>query len=250
MTSLIAVTVGSPSTPRESSATLEAVKVLVVEDEKQIASFVENGLKEQGFSVDVCRDGVEGMEMASSKAYDAIVLDIMLPGRDGLSILRKLREDQNTVPVILVTARDGRDERVDGLDLGADDYITKPFYMDELIARLRSVWRRSAGQGLSILSVADLRANLMTHEVHRGDERIELAHKEFALLVYLMRSAGRVLTRTQILEQVWEYQFDPGSNIVDSYIARLRRKIDHDFDTALIETLRGVGYRMKDPSES
>lgn len=239
--------VGSPSTPRETSATLDDVKVLVVEDEKQIASFIENGLREQGFSVDVCRDGVEGLDFAMNQSYDAIVLDIMLPGRDGLSILRKLREDQNTVPVILVTARDGRDERVEGLDHGADDYITKPFYMDELIARLRSVWRRSAGQGLSILAVGDLRANLMTHEVTRAGERIDLAHKEFALLVYLMRSAGRVLTRTQILEQVWEYQFDPGSNIVDSYIARLRRKIDYDFKPALIETLRGVGYRMKDP---
>lgn len=243
---MILTDVLSVSTIRESSAKLDAMKILVVEDEKQIASFIENGLREQGFSVDVCNNGIDGLEMATSQTYDAIVLDVMLPGRDGLSILRNLREDdQNTVPVILVTARDGRDERVEGLDFGADDYITKPFYMDELVARLKSVWRRSAGQGLSVLTVGDLRANLMTHEVTRAGQRIELAHKEFALLVYMMRSVGRVLTRTQILEQVWEYQFDPGSNIVDSYIARLRRKIDQDFDPELIETLRGVGYRMK-----
>tara|TARA_R110002096_G_scaffold200639_9_gene384699 strand:- start:11744 stop:12418 length:675 start_codon:yes stop_codon:yes gene_type:complete len=221
------------------------VKVLVVEDESQIASFIENGLKEQGFIVDVADNGIDGLDFATDRTYDAIVLDVMLPGRDGLSILRQLREAQNNVPVILVTARDGRGERVEGLDLGADDYITKPFYMDELVARLRSVWRRSAGQGLSVLTVANLSVNLMTHEVTRDGTPIELAHKEFALLVYLMRSAGRVMTRTQILEQVWEYQFDPGTNIVDSYIARLRRKVDDGFEPALIETLRGVGYRLK-----
>ncbi len=218
-----------------------------MEDEIQISSFIENGLKEQGFIVDVANNGLDGLDFATDRAYDAIVLDVMLPGRDGLSILRQLREAQNTVPVILVTARDGKGERVEGLDLGADDYITKPFYMDELVARLRSVWRRSAGQGLSVLTVADLQVNLMSHEVMRGGTSIELAQKEFALLVYLMRSVGRVMTRTQILEQVWEYQFDPGTNIVDSYIARLRRKIDDGFEPALIETLRGVGYRLKNP---
>ncbi len=224
---------------------MTSVKILVVEDEAQIASFVESGLREEGYAVDLCRDGLSGLEQAESGDHDAVILDIMLPGRDGISILRRLREASNTVPVILLTARDGRSERIEGLDLGADDYITKPFYMDELLARLRSVVRRSAGQGLSVLHCGDLTANLLTHEVMRGDQPIELAQKEFALLIYLMRSPGRVLTRTQILEHVWEYQFDPGSNIVDSYISRLRRKIDQGFSIALIETVRGAGYRIR-----
>jgi len=221
------------------------VKILVIEDEAQIASFVRRGLVEQGYAVVVCDNGLDGLDLASSESFDAIVLDVMLPGKDGLSILRSLREASNTVPVLLLTARDGFRERVEGLDLGADDYLTKPFFMEELVARLKSIWRRSAGQGLSLLTVGDLQANLMTHEVERAGTRIELAQREFALLVYLMRSAGRVLTRTQILQQVWEYQFDPGSNIVDTNIARLRRKVDQGYDPELIETVRGVGYRMR-----
>ena len=228
-----------------TETTKDTVKILVVEDEPKIASFVKNGLMEQGFSVEVCNNGRDGLEFATNRTYDAIVLDIMLPGPDGLSILKLIRDRKNPVPVILVTARDAPIERVEGLNLGADDYLTKPFYMAELIARLNSVLRRSSGQGLSVLSVGDLSLNLMSREVRRGNEVIDLSPREFSLLAYMMRSPGRVLTRTQIIEQVWEYHFDPGSNLVDSYIRRLRQKIDRGHDEPLIETLRGVGYRMK-----
>ena len=183
--------------------------------------------------------------MASSQTYDAIVLDIMLPGRDGLSVVKLLRERGNSVPVLIITARGEPQERIEGLNAGADDYLPKPFYMEELIARLKSIWRRSAGQGLSLLAISDLTLNLMTREVRRGSEQIFLSPREFELLAYMMRSPGRVLTRTQIFEQVWEYHFDPGSNLVDSYIRRLRNKVDKGFDEQLIETIRGVGYRMK-----
>ncbi|MFT4548055.1 MAG: two-component system OmpR family response regulator [Verrucomicrobiales bacterium] len=220
------------------------VKILLVEDEKEIADFVKEGLGEQGFSVDYCDNGTDGMTLATSRAYDAIVLDIMLPGRDGLSILKSLRDKQNNVPVVIITARGETEERIEGLNLGADDYLPKPFYMDELIARLRAVWRRSAGEGLSVLNVADLSANLMDREVRRGEGLIDMTPKEFSLLVYLMRSPGRVLTRTQILEQVWDYHFNPGTNLVDVYIRRLRNKIDTDGKVPLIHTLRGVGYKM------
>ncbi len=220
------------------------MKILLVEDEKEIADFVKDGLGEQGFSVDYCDNGADGLTLATSRSYDAIILDIMLPGRDGLSILKLLRERQNNVPVVIITARGETEERIEGLNLGADDYLAKPFYMDELIARLRAVWRRSAGEGLSVLNVADLSANLMDREVRRGDELIDMTPKEFSLLVYLMRSPGRVLTRTQILEQVWDYHFNPGTNLVDVYIRRLRNKIDTEGKVPLIHTLRGVGYKM------
>lgn len=223
---------------------LGEVKILLVEDEKEIADFVRDGLAEQGFAVDCCDNGDDGLEMAGAGSYDAIVLDLMLPGRDGLSILRSLREAQNKVPVVIITARGETEERIEGLNLGADDYLAKPFYMDELIARLRAVWRRSAGDGQGVLNLADLSANLMDREVRRDGEAIDLTPKEFSLLVYLMRSPGRVLTRTQILEQVWDYQFNPGTNLVDVYIRRLRNKIDTDGKVPLIHTLRGVGYKM------
>jgi len=226
----------------------ETVKVLVVEDERKIASFVRKGLEAQGFVVDVCHRGDEGFIAATTRPYDAIVLDIMLPGRDGLSILRGLRERRMAVPVILLTARGEPYERVEGLNLGADDYLTKPFYIEELIARLHVVTRRASGTGQSILAVADLTVNLLTREVTRGGRNIELTAREFELLEQLARSPGRVLTRTQICERVWNYDFDPGTNLVDVYIQRLRRKIDLEDEEKLIETIRGVGYRMKPES--
>ncbi len=171
----------------------------------------------------------------------------MLPGRDGLSILRSMRKDGNRVPVIIITARGEVSERIEGLNLGADDYIAKPFYIDELTARLRSVWRRASGNGLSLLSVEDISLNLMTREVKRGDTEIFLSAREFALLEFLMRSPGRVLTRIQICEHVWDYHFDPQTNLVDVYIQRLRRKIDDGFEQNLIQTVRGVGYCIKNP---
>jgi two-component system OmpR family response regulator len=223
---------------------LRSVKILLVEDEQEIADFVRDGLGGQGFSVDHCDNGEDGLAMATSQSYDAIVLDITLPGQDGLSVLGQLREKNDNVPVVIITARGEAEDRIEGLNLGADDYLPKPFYMDELIARLRAVWRRSAGEGASVLSMADLTANLMDRKVTRGDETIDMTPKEFSLLVYMMRSPGRVLTRTQILEQVWDYQFNPGTNLVDVYIRRLRNKIDTEGKTPLIHTLRGVGYKM------
>lgn len=220
------------------------MRILVVEDEKKILSFVRKGLEEQGYVVDACDNGDDGFYLAKSHSYDALVLDIMLPGRDGLSILRLLRENKNKVPVVIITARGEISEKIEGLNLGADDYLVKPFYMEELIARLKSVWRRSSGEGLSILQVDNLSIDLMTREVSRGDCPIELAPREFSLLEYLMRSPGRVLTRTQIVEHVWNYHFDSDTNIVDVYIQRLRRKVDDHFDEKLIQTVRGIGYRI------
>ncbi len=220
------------------------MKILLVEDEQKIADFVEKGLKEHGFTVDVARDGNEGFYLATSHSYDVIVLDIMLPGKDGLSILKSLRQKNNTVPVIAATARGELDERLEGLNLGADDYLTKPFYIDELVARIHALHRRTTGSQLSLKQVDDLVINLSTREATRGEKEIELTSREFNLLEYLMRSPGRVYTRTQILEHVWGYDFDPSTNIVDVCIRRLRKKIDEDA-SPLIETVRGVGYRMK-----
>ncbi len=220
------------------------MKVLVIEDEKKIASFVRKGLEAEGFVVDVCLDGDTGFALATSRPYDVLVLDIMLPGRDGLSILKALRERKMPLPVVLLTARSELNERLEGLNLGADDYLTKPFYIQELIARIHAVVRRAHGATLSILSVADLTCNLLTRDVNRAGRRIELTAREFALLEQLMRSPGRVLTRTQICEQVWNYHFDPETNLVDVYVQRLRKKVDGEAELKLIETVRGVGYRI------
>jgi DNA-binding response OmpR family regulator len=221
------------------------VKILVVEDEKKIASFVRKGLEAQGFIVDVSHHGDDGFALATTRPYDAAVLDIMLPGKDGLSILRNLRDRKNPLPVILLTARSELNERLEGLNLGADDYLTKPFHIEELIARLHAVTRRATGTSQSILTVAELTLNLLTREVARAGRRIELTAREFSLLEHLMRSPGRVLTRIEICERVWEYNFDPGTNLVDVYVQRLRKKVDEDSPVKLIETIRGVGYRIK-----
>jgi DNA-binding response OmpR family regulator len=223
------------------------VKILLVEDETEIGELIKNGLEKEGFVLDYCQDGDSGMEHAMTRSYDAIVLDVMLPGRSGLEILKVIRAGHNNVPVIIITARGETEDRIEGLDLGADDYLPKPFFVEELIARLRAIWRRSSETGMSVLSVGSLSANLMKREVVRLGVQIEMTPKEFSLLAFLMRAPGRVLTRTQILEQVWGYHFDPGTNLVDVYIRRLRSKIDIEGEVPLIETLRGVGYRMQDP---
>ncbi len=224
------------------------MKVLLVEDEKKVSSLIRKGLEARGFVVDAAGNGDEGYLLATTRPYDVLVLDIMLPGRDGLSILRNLREKKIAVPIILLTARSELNERIEGLNLGADDYLTKPFFIDELIARIHAVTRRVSGAVQSILSVSDLTMNLLTREVRRGDATIVLTPREFALLEHLMRSPGRVLTRVQICEQVWDYHFDPGTNLVDVYVQRLRRKIDDASPVKLIETIRGVGYRINIPS--
>ena len=223
------------------------MKILLVEDETEIGELIKNGLEKEGFVLDYCQDGDSGMEHAMTRSYDAIVLDVMLPGRSGLEILKVIRAGHNNVPVIIITARGETEDRIKGLDLGADDYLPKPFFVEELIARLRAIWRRSSETGMSVLSVGPLSANLMKREVVRSGVQIEMTPKEFSLLAFLMRAPGRVLTRTQILEQVWGYHFDPGTNLVDVYIRRLRSKIDIEEEVPLIETLRGVGYRMQDP---
>lgn len=221
------------------------VKVLVIEDEKKIASFLRKGLEAQGFLVEHAPNGDEGYLLATTRPFDALVLDIMLPGRDGLSILRNLRERKIATPIILLTARSELNERLEGLNLGADDYLTKPFHIEELIARLHAVTRRASGASQSILAVADLTMNLLTRKVTRGNTGLEFTAREFSLLEHLMRSPGRVLTRVEICERVWDYNFDPGTNLVEVYVQRLRKKVDDDFSPKLIETIRGVGYRIK-----
>ena len=218
------------------------MKLLVIEDEKKIANLIQKGFREQGYEVDISANGEEGLERASGNPYDAIIIDIMLPGRDGLSVLRTLRERKVTTPVMIVTARGDVSERVEGLNLGADDYIAKPFSMDEVIARIRALIRRVTGETISLYKVGDLTMNLVKREVMRGTRRIDLTSREFRLLEHLMRAPGQVVTRTQIIERVWEYHFDPGTNLVDVYIQRLRRKVDDGEETKLIQTVRGVGY--------
>lgn len=230
---------------RQLSCYVLAMNILVVEDEKKLARFISKGLEEHGFAVTVTHNGDDAYALIGVEPFDLIVLDIMLPGRDGLSILKNLRDRKDTVPVILVTARSEANERVEGLRLGADDYIAKPFFMDELIARVQAVLRRTSGEQLSVLHAKDLTVNLMTREVSHGDEGLTLAPREFALLEYLIRSPGRVFTRSQILEHVWGYSFDPGTNVVDVCVQRLRTKIDAGRSESFIEAVRGVGYRFR-----
>jgi len=221
------------------------MKILLVEDDKNITAFVKKGLKEQGFTVEYSGDGDEGFHLAVTQVYDVIVLDIMLPGRDGLSILRNLRERKNTVPVILLTARSALNERLEGLNLGADDYLCKPFFIEELAARIHAAVRRASGETLNLLQCGELVVNLASREVKVGETGIDLTNREFSLLELLVRSPDRVFTRTQILDHVWGYDFDPLTNVVDVYIRRLRNKVCVINGAPGIETVRGVGYRMK-----
>ncbi len=216
-----------------------------MEDDKKLAGLLRKGLETRGFTVDFCANGDDAYALATTRSYDALVLDIMVPGRDGLSILRNLRDQRLTVPVVLVTARSALNERLEGLNLGADDYLTKPFYVDELIARLHAVTRRAAGNALTVLQHGNISVNLVTREVRRAGQPVDLTAREFALLTYLLRSPGQTFTRAQICEHVWNYHFDPGTNLVDVYVQRLRRKLEADDDPSLIETIRGVGYRAR-----
>jgi DNA-binding response OmpR family regulator len=222
------------------------MRILVVEDEQKIARFVQKGLREFGFAVDVIGRGDEALEIIFDNPFDAIVLDIMLPGRDGLSILRALRERSNAIPVLILTARGEIYEKVEGLDLGADDYLAKPFAIEELAARLRALIRRQTGENLVRYRVQDLTLDVATRIARRGNRRIDLTRREFSLLECLMRAPGRVFTRTQLCQHVWEYQFDAGTNLVEVYIQRLRRKVDDSEPIKLIQTVRGAGYRIGD----
>lgn len=225
------------------------MKILLVEDEKKIADFVCAGFKEQGFIVEHCADGTDAFARASNHVYDIIILDIMLPGRDGLSILKGLRKAGNSTPVILLTARNELDDRLEGLSLGADDYLSKPFFVEELIARAHALMRRVSGERQNILTVGDLRLDRITRELTWRNQSADMTGRELNLIEYLMRSPGRVFTRTQILEHVWGYDFDPSTNLVDVCIQRIRKKVNalggnHEGEP-LIETIRGVGYRFR-----
>ena len=222
------------------------MRVLVVEDEKKTASFIRKALQAESFAVDVCTDGDSALAAASTTPFDAIVLDIMLPGRDGLSVVRQLRQRNNTTPVLLLSARSEVNERVEGLNAGADDYLPKPFVIAELVARIRALGRRATENKSTLLRVADLTLDTVTHKAQRGEKIFELTAREFRLLEFLMRSPGRICGRMAILEKVWDYNFDPGTNLVDVYIKRLREKIDDGAPLKLLHTVRGIGYVLKE----
>ncbi len=222
------------------------MRLLVVEDEKKLASFLKRGFEEEHFAVDVAYDGEEGWYLSTVNDYDAIILDIMLPKMDGLSLCRKLRSRQKDTPIILLTAKDTIEDKVTGLNLGADDYLVKPFAFAELLARVRALLRRKGSPFVSQLQVSDLVLDPVSHRVSRGGKLINLTAKEYALLEFLMRHAGEVVTRTQIIEHVWDQHFDSDTNVVGVYITYLRQKIDHQFEPKLIHTIRGVGYVLRE----
>jgi len=221
------------------------MRLLVVEDEKKVAGFIKKGLEEEGYAVDLATDGEEGFALAMDRVHDLIILDIALPRMDGLQVLKGLRERKVRIPVLLLTVRATIEDKVLGLDSGADDYLTKPFAFQELLARIRALLRRKTEAGLPLLQIDDLVLDPARHVVTRSGERIELTSKEFALLEYLLRNAGRVLTRAMISEHVWDYDFDTGTNVIDVYINYLRRKIDSGREKKLIHTVRGSGYILK-----
>ncbi|HJR80493.1 MAG TPA: response regulator transcription factor [Anaerolineales bacterium] len=222
------------------------MRILIVEDETGVAGFVEQGLSEAGYVVDVARDGADGLEYALASEYDAIILDIMLPKMNGLEILHEIRNRRVKTPVLLLTARDGVDDRVRGLDVGADDYLVKPFAFPELLARIRALLRRPPLQSGNVLRMNDLEMDLTQREVRRAGKRIELSPREFSLLELLLRHPNQVLSRSQIVEHVWNFDFYTDTNVVDVYIGYLRRKIEQGFASPLIQTVRGVGYRLSE----
>ncbi len=222
-----------------------SMRILVVEDEKKVAAFIRRGLEEEGYAVDIASDGEEGLALALDGVHDLIILDIGLPKMDGLRVLQELRKKKSAPPVLLLTVRAAIEDKVLGLDSGADDYLAKPFAFQELLARIRALLRRSAEGAPAVLHFADLTLDPAKHAVFRGGQRIELTSKEFALLHLFLRNPGRVLTRTMILEDIWDYNFDPGTNVVDVYINYLRKKIDATGKPSLIQTIRGVGYMLK-----
>jgi two-component system, OmpR family, copper resistance phosphate regulon response regulator CusR len=222
------------------------VRILVIEDEKKTASFVERGLREGGFVVDVANDGEEGLRLALAGRHDLLVLDVMLPKRDGWSIVSELRRAKVSMPVLFLTARDSVPDRVKGFDLGADDYLVKPFAFSELMARMRSLLRRPHERQEDILRVSDLEIDTRRHKAMRGRTELHLTAKEFLVLSHLARASGEVVSRTEIIEQVWEMNFDSETNVVEAMIRRLRAKVDDPFKRKLIHTIRGVGYVLRD----
>jgi DNA-binding response OmpR family regulator len=222
------------------------MRVLVVEDQKKTASFIRKALDAEGFAVEVCHSGDDALAAAAKTAFDGIILDIMLPGSDGLTVLRRLRERKDRTPVLLLSARGAVNERIEGLNAGADDYLPKPFVVAELVARVRALGRRGGETKAPSLRIADLTLDTILHQAQRGGKTFDLTAREFRLLEFLMRSAGRICGRMSILEKVWDYDFDPGTNLVDVYMKRLREKIDDGFEAKLLHTVRGVGYVIRE----
>ena len=225
------------------------MRILLVEDDKKVASFIRKGLEEEGYAVDVAAEGEAGLFMGLDRLHDLIILDVMLPKKPGFQVLRELRQAKVATPVLMLTARDTVEDKVQGLDAGADDYLTKPFVFAELLARVRALLRRRAEARSPRLQVADLVLDPATRSVTRGGQPITLTNREFALLEYLMRNAGRVLTRTAITEHVWDYDFDSGTNVIDVYVNYLRKKIDAGHEPKLLHTVRGAGYVLRESHE-
>lgn len=222
------------------------MRILVVEDEKKVAAFVRKGLEQETYSVDVANNGKRALELALGEPYDLIILDLLLPGLDGISVLRELRRQRMSTPVLILTARKEVDDRVSGLDAGADDYLVKPFAFSELLARVRALLRRQGPDRSATLQMAGLTVDPVTHQVTRGERVIELTPREYAVLDYLLRNAGRVMTRTLIAEHVWDYHFDSDTNLIDVYVKRLREKLEAGGEKRLLHTVRGIGYVMRE----
>ncbi|HVG02683.1 MAG TPA: response regulator transcription factor [Nitrospira sp.] len=221
------------------------MRVLVIEDETKVGSFIKRALEEESYAVDLCEDGAQGLDMALSGSYDLIMIDLMLPGLPGMEVLARLRKEKIQTPVLILTAQSKVDQRVKGLDAGADDYLTKPFAIDELLARVRALLRRGPAESSGVFQIDDLMLNPATREVTRGGQRIDLTVKEYALLEYFMRHTGRVLTRPMISDHVWNQDFDTFTNVIDVYVNYLRNKIDRGRAKKLIHTIRGSGYMLK-----
>ena len=226
------------------------MRILVAEDDTGVAGFIRRGLKEQQFAVDVVPDGEDALHLAKTQSYDAIVLDLLLPGRNGLEVLRELRQAGITAPVLILTAKGNVESKVAGLNAGADDYLTKPFHFEELLARLRALLRRQGPATPTVLRLADLEVDQLRHAVGRGGKKLDLTHREYEVLEFLMRHAGNIVTRTMLMEHVWEYNFDPMSNVVDVHISRLRSKVDGGFSLKLLHTIRGTGYSLRLPDDT
>jgi len=222
------------------------MRILIVEDEKKVAAFIKKGLEEETYAVDVAYDGEEGLVLALENQYDLVILDLMLPIIDGLEVLSRLRKNKVDTPILLLTAKDSVEDKVTGLNTGADDYLTKPFAFSELLARIRVLLRRGKAETKTVLKIDGLTLHLVSHKVSRNGEEIELTGKEYSLLEYFMRNQGKVLTRTMIAEHVWDYNFDTFTNVIDVYVNHLRKKIDKNYPDKLLHTLRGVGYIMKE----
>lgn len=222
------------------------MRILVIEDEKKVANFIKHGLEEEIYIVETSYDGSDGLEMAMSNHFDAILLDIMLPSKDGFEIAKALRESGKTTPILMLTARGSTEDKVAGLDFGADDYLAKPFSFEELAARLRAILRRSTPEKSTKIRCSDLILDTVSHLAYRFGKEIELTTKEYALLEYMMRNKNRILSRSTITQHVWKHSFDPESNIIDVYIKRLRNKIEDEDSRPLIQSIRGVGYRMRE----